>query len=253
MKRGTIILLILIGNFFASGQTALTSIRLCRQSTNIAAYKTLVGHSFFQCGFRDDFCTKELMYKALNMGISKNNDALTCNFNHYGYSQFGKLELQLGYAHCFGHKLSIALQGVYLLQHAMHYKSQHSFTVDISFAYQTTQNLLIAIDLYNPIRMRYGITGKEIIPMQFRVLANYQPSERISANIFCQKTLPGDFEIGLEFGYQPITSLVIMGNCSLRKCGIGIHIPWKRIVFSIQSDWYYRISLSPGSDILFIL
>lgn len=248
-----LLLLLLHANFFASAQTDLHTIQICEQSSELAAYKALAGQSFIQCDFKTEFCTKELMNTFLNAGIVKNSNALTCLISHYGYSQFGELQLQLGYARNFGHKLGIALQGIYLMKHAAQYKIQHSLTVDLSFAYQISRNLFIAVDLYNPIRMKYGVTGDEIIPMEFHLQTCYHKNDKISATLFCKKTLPGHLDLGLELGYRPLSFLIISGNCTNRKCGIGIHITWKKIVFCIRSDWYYRISFSPESDILFIL
>lgn len=252
MREVFTILILLLG-LYTPAQTTLHTTQLCQHSSNIAAYKVLTEHSFIQCGYRANFCTKELMDKNLNIGILKGNNAFTCHLSHCGHTLFGELDLQVGYARCFGDKLAIALQGIYLMQHATHYESQHSFTVDFSIAYQISRYLLIAIDLYNPIRMKYGITGKEIIPMSFYVEVNYQRNEKLSATLFCQKTLPGHIDIGLALGYQPTLSLIVSGNCTLHKCGIGVHIPWKKLMFSIQCDWHYRISFSPESNILFVL
>lgn len=171
-------------------------------------------------------------------------DALLASASHYGYSSFGELKVGIGYGRRFGNKVAIALQAVYLLNHAEHYHTRHSFTIDFSAYCQISRTLGLAVDLYNPIRMKYGVTGNEIIPMVFALHVDYQPSEKLIFTLYGEKTLPGTLDAGLEMYYHPLPNLMVSGTAALTHCGIGILIPWKQIIFSIGADWYYRVSVS---------
>ncbi len=230
-------------------QTKLHSLLLSTHGDKIGAYYALTGSSLTQATFRNDYCTKELMDKSILFNIVTGNNVFINRIQHYGYSQYGELSANIGYGRLFGEKISVALQTIYLMRHASHYPCQHSFTIDISMAYCVNKKLDLGLAFYNPIRMRYSITGSEIIPMDFIIQAIYHPNEKLSALLSVEKKLPGELDIGLELFCHPTPPLILSLNCTLQKCGVSIHIPYKGLVCIFQCDWFYKISFSPGSSI----
>jgi len=189
------------------------------------------------------------MYKLLEFNLIHNYDALLVTLDHYGYSDFGELTAHIGYGRRFGEKFSVALRGVYLLNHAVHYPVRHSITIDFSMCYKISNTLTLAVSLYNPIRMKYGITGQEVIPMSFNLQVCYLPVDKLLCALYGEKKLPGGFNIGTSIFYHPKQNLILTGDVSLTHCGFGVLVPWKSFVFSIQSQWHYQVSFSPQCNI----
>lgn len=228
----------------SSAQATLQEILHTEVQQEFPAARCMLPAAYVHAGFRNDFGLKEMMFGEVEFDFIHQQDALLASASHYGYSRFGELKVGIGYGRRFGGKVAVALQAVYLLNHAEHYHTRHSFTVDFSAFCQISRTISLAVDLYNPIRMKYGVTGNEVIPMVFALQANYQPNEKILFALYGEKTLPGTLDAGLKMHYHPVPNLMISGTAALSHCGIGVLIPWKQIIFSIGADWYYRVGVS---------
>jgi len=206
------------------------------------------GHSF-HAGYSNHFLTKEISESIIDGAHVFDGNGLLWSIGHTGFKAYGTAEFRLGYGRRFGNKVVIALRGCYLWQHARHYESQHSFTIDISAAYQMSRKLLLAITMYNPIRMKYGVVGDEVIPMTFNILARYTAGKQVLLDVFVRKRLPIGFEMGGSVHYFPLRALYLHLICSNQRCGIGIMFGWKNLQFQIRGDWYYRLGIIPSMDI----
>lgn len=226
-------------------QVSMPSLQFTRVLKDFPAARCMLHSPYLSTSIHNDFCIKEMMFKELEFDFIHGQDALLASASHYGYSGFGELAVHLGYGRRFGNKVAVALRGVYLLNHATHYAPRHSFTVDFSAYCQISRTIGLAVCLYNPIRMKYGIKGDEIIPMVFTLQAAYQPSEKLLFALYGEKKLPGTLDAGLEMYYHPLPNLMVSGTAALTHCGIGVFVPWKQIIFSIEADWYYKVSVSP--------
>lgn len=241
--------LFLIIIFPAQSQNSLCNLQFSEALHDFPAARSMLTSSYLHAAFRNDFCTKEMMFKELEFDFIRHQDVLLTTITHYGYEGFGKLAVHIGYGRRFGNKVAVALRGVYLLNHATHYPPRHSMTVDFSICYKINGKFCLSVALFNPIRMKYGITGEEVIPMSFGLQGDYQPSEKILISLYGNKTLPGELDIGARLHFQPNDYLILSGTASITNCGIGIYIPWKGFAFSFQGQWYYRISVSPGCGV----
>lgn len=241
--------LIILDALSGSAQVALQNILYTNAMQGFPAARCMLATSYAHAGFRNDYGLKELMFGNVEYDYIHQQDALLASASHYGYSSFGELKVSIGYGRRFGGKVAVALQAVYLLNHAEHYPTRHSFTIDFSAFCQISRTIGLAVNLYNPIRMKYGVTGEEVIPMRFELQGDYQPSEKLLISLFGSKTLPGEFDIGARLHFQASKLFILSGNASITNCGIGIHIPWKGFIFSVQGQWYYRISVSPGCGV----
>jgi len=239
-----ITILILLDSLSGSAQVALQDILYTNAMHELPAARSMLRSSYLHAAFRNDFCTKEMMFKELEFDLVHQQDALLTTITHYGYSSFGELKVSIGYGRRFGGRVAIALQAVYLLNHAEHYPTRHSFTVDFSAFCQISRTIGLAVNLYNPIRMKYGITGDEVIPMRFELQGDYHPSEKLLISLYGKKTLPGTIDAGLEMYYHPLPNFLVSGTAALTHCGVGVFVPWRQLVLGIKADWYYRVSVS---------
>lgn len=243
-------LIIIFSTNFAVAQINLSDLQYTVGERDIPASRSMLSDSHLEIAFLNRFCIKEMMYKSVEYnGIFNNGNLLFSKMTHEGYGKFGELTATVGYGRRFGDKTAVALCGVYLLNHAEHYPTRHSFTIDISLFYQVSSNISLSVSLFNPIHLCYGVIGDEPIPMCFLVNIGYRVGEASTGHIFCKKALPGELDIGIDLTYKPASYIFLYGICSMTRTGIGIHIPWKGFVFSLMTDWYYRVSFSPQCDI----
>lgn len=235
--------------FTIQAQNDLQRIQFTGSLMDYPAARCMLPTSYLHISFRNDFCTKEMMSKTVEYDFIHHQDALLASIRHYGYTAYGEMSVHLGYGRRFGEKISVALRGVYLLNHAAHYPPRHSVTVDFSICYKINDKICLSVALFNPIHMKYGITGEEVIPMAFQLQGDYRPLDKLLISLYGTKTLPGEFDIGARLHFQPNEYLILSGTASITNCGIGVHIPWKGFIFSVQGQWYYRVSISPGCGV----
>ena len=217
----------------------------------MAAMGSMVEGGSVSYWFQNDFLISELMYNRIGTHLTRGENGAWFSLSHDGWLQFGKMQFDAGYARRFGKRFSIALGGVYLLKHAEHYASVHTITIDFSSYCQITSSIGLGIRLFNPILMRYGINGNEVIPMVFALRMHYSRSDRILAHLVVEKRLPGGLDAAIGLLYHPIPKLVLSGECGLRKVGFGIQIPWERFLFGVHAAWSYRINFSTAAMILY--
>lgn len=192
------------------------------------------------------------MYKSLDLHLVRDENTFHFKVSHDGYAHFGEIQIAAGYGRRFGQRLSISLMGIYLVQHAEHYRSQHSFTVDLSAHCQITPQWGVAIQLFNPLRMRYGITGTEVIPMAFSLHIHHHRNEKLLAFLQMKKILPGGFDIGGGLYYRPLSHLLLTGFCSIQQVGLGVFVPWRHLLIGVQTAWHYRISFSNNATLHYL-
>lgn len=227
-----------------SAQNTIQHFYYTNQLGDNAAACCLAQRTVLKLSFRNDFCTKELMYKSLDFIGYKKQNALYATISHYGYSAFGELKIGIGYGRVFGNKFAVALHGIYLFNHAAHYTPKHSMTIDLSAICNISSKLNLSVGLFNPIRLKYGIIGTEVIPMRFDISLLYLPSSKIGVNIFCQKELPGKFNVAAGLIIHPIDMIFIDTYCSLTDLMLGIQLPWKKLRFGISTKWHYQLGFS---------
>ena len=249
-----ILYILYVGSFTGMAQPSVNIAELYFSmcTHDIPAYAPFAEHSLASFTFRNDFCVPELMYKSLEIHLLHEGNVFHLRTSHDGYARFGEIRVDAGYGRRFGHRLSISLTGTYIAQHAEHYRSRHSFTVNLSAHCLLTPHWGVAVGLFNPIRMRYGITGQEVIPMVFSLQIHHRWDEKMLAFLQIKKTLPGGFDVGGGLFCRPLQHLLLTGSCSLRQIGIGVCLPWRHLLVGIQTAWYYRISFSNAATVHYL-
>ncbi len=195
--------------------------------------------------FQNRFCTKELMYETLQVAFGTQQNRLLVGLKHEGYHKFGDLTVAIGYGRFFGKRFSIALRGIYLWRHAEGYSGQHSLSLDLSAWVQTSRHTYLAFYVFNPIALKYGITGHERLPIVLKLNFGYLSEGRIGGFLFCEKRLPIGFDIGGGLICQVAKACVLNGTASLLGLSIGIQVPWRRYEFGCRVEWNYRTGISP--------
>lgn len=237
---------------YTFGQINLYTFNSLQIGKNIPAALSALEQSNWQIDFSDEFCTKEMMHKSLLGNLHLKQNSIHLRIHHYGYAKYGELTTSFGYGRNFGNHFALALCGHYLFNHAEQYASIHSFTLDFSAFYKITKTINLAVEVYNPFRLRYGIRNGEIIPMQFIVQASYLPSEKIGATLSCRKILPGAFDVGVDLLYHPHPILFLQSSVSHRQLSFGVSLFWRQVLFSINAAWYYQVSSTLGANLTYL-
>lgn len=215
-----------------------------------AAWLLEDGH-ILHSNYHNHFLTKEISNIMAEGCHTFQGNGVLWSLQHVGYSVYGTLELRIGYGRRFGKKVAASLQGCYLWRHARHYPSVHSFTITLSGAYQMSKKMMLALSLYNPIRMKYGVVGDEVIPMSFSLMIRHNAAKQVMLDLFVEKKLPTGFELGGAIHYFPLKALYFRLQCSNTRCGLGIMFGWKSLQFLIDCTWHYRLSITPALDIYY--
>ena len=201
--------------------------------------------SFASVRFRNDFGTKEMMYAEVFGVLPVGKNFVLASVSHYGYANYGNMELGVGYGRNFGDRFAMTARIFYLMSHARGYPARHSLCTDFAFACKVSQKLWLAATVYNPFMLRYGVVGQEVIPLRFSVGCTYLPVKKLLMSVLMSKSFPGAWEVGGRFMTQPIAPLMLAVDGSNSRIGVFVGVIYKEFLFSVQASWYYRISVSP--------
>jgi hypothetical protein len=206
-------------------------------------------HSWLPCGnvslfSENQFLMQELCTATVSGGYNMKGNAVAATVSHFGYSKYGMFTISAGYARTFAKRVSFGLQVHYLIHHAETYPKTHSFTFDLSLYGQITQKIGMGISAYNPANLKYGMTGKEKIPMQYILMINYIIHEKVLLALAASKQLPGTFDIAGHIFFKH-KFYGFMMDLSLRKVGIDFTFWWKKMQFDLGGSFDYRMGFSP--------
>jgi hypothetical protein len=193
---------------------------------------------------QNQFLLKELCTATIAGCYNIKGHAVTLSSSHFGYSKYGILTISSGYARAFAKRVSFGLQVHYLLHHVESYPKKHSFTFDLSLYGKITQKVGVGVSAYNPANLKYGLTGKEKIPMLYTLMLDFKLSDRVLLAVAASKQLPGFFDITAticfrEKFYGFITDL------SLKKVDMQFSFWWQRLQFDVGGGFDYRLGFSP--------
>ena len=201
--------------------------------------------SFAGFHFRNDFGLKEMMFAELSGVWLKDKNAFIATINHYGYANYGDMQLSVGYGRNFGDRFAMTARVFYLMAHARGYPVRNSLCTDFSIACKVSPKLYFDVSVYNPFMMRYGVVGQEVIPMRFAAGCTYFPVSKLLMSLSMTKTLPGAWEVDCKFLTRPIPPLLLAANCSNSRLGVFVGLIYRKFLISVEAAWYYRISVSP--------
>ena len=195
--------------------------------------------------FRNDFGIKEMMFAEVLSNINLRKNILLFAVSHYGYANYGDFKMTVGYGRNFGDRFAMTARIFYLMAHARGYPPRHSLCVDFSFACKVTPKLQLCAAVYNPFLLHYGVTGQEVIPLEFAVGCTYMPVRKLLLSLTMSKSLPGAWELVGRFMTHPVSPLLLAIDCSNSYFGVYIGLIYKKFLVSVQANCHYRISVSP--------
>ena len=198
-------------------------------------------------GFENGYLLKELMDKSALFYFCHKGNLVSAQLSHSGFSQMGELTAACAYGRRFGSRFAAAMRLYYLYSYAHHYEPVHSFTVDMSLAVSITNKLLVSVSAYNPIRMKYGLTGSEHIPVQVHLDAAYALSGRVLLSLALQKSFPGPFRVAGTCGVTLSKFIALSFSCSLPQPSVGLTflLNWQHFSLEMASAYHFPLGLSP--------
>lgn len=244
-----IFIIICLIQFVGNAQNEYEHYLMQQVSASNAAAKCCQDGSFLQASFINKFYKKEMLSEAIEFRHIHQKNGLFCSISHSGFTRFGELTASVGYGRLFGQRFSVAMQAVYLLNHAESYSATHSFTINISAFCKMTDKCALSVEAANPIRMRYGVVGGDLIPMHFDVRFLYAPYHGLKAFAYVRKELPGELDIGMGGIWQAHRHLLLGLTAANTHLQAGIHIPFNKIITAINCQWHFLTGFSPQCNI----
>ncbi|MEG1556002.1 MAG: hypothetical protein RR356_04675 [Bacteroidales bacterium] len=192
------------------------------------------------------YLLKELMHSEfLLQGLYKKN-AFLFSSCHFGYAHYGEFSCSVGYARILAKPLAVGINFYYLLDYAFQYRSSHSVTFDFSLYARINENIGMAISIYNPARLKYGVIGQSLIPMEFEVNLYYKMDKKLLFYCDVSKLLPGYLNIKWGGYYRPMELFCFSLMASLKELALNIGLYWRRYTFRFSSSFHYNLGLSPS-------
>lgn len=212
---------------------------------DMAAANTFHSGILFGMSCGNDYMLKELMHAHADGLLIYDRHAFMLQLSHNGYSRYGDLFAAFSYGVKFAGKFAAGLRFYYIYQHVAHYESRHSLCFDLSLYAKPTPKLSFGIEVYNPARLKYGITGKTLIPMRFTVMAVYKFSKKLLLSMKILKFLPGLFDLSLSCYYQAVNFVNALLSLSLHEADFGLMFIYRRFLFTIDMKYNYSLGFAP--------
>ena len=209
--------------------------------------------SWFNASCGNDYWLKELTRTRLETVMLYHRHAFALRMSHYGYVKYGELTTSVAYSLKLGTKVAVGLQFHYIFQHVDHYESLHSLTFDFSLYAQASRKLSFAFELYNPARLKYGLTGNTIIPMRFTVATLYEFEEKLLFSVIIFKELPGIFDVCARSCYCPKDYVYLSLALSLHYAECGVMLRCRRLNFTTDVKYNYTLGFAPEVGIIYQL
>lgn len=203
------------------------------------------------CG--NDYMLKELTHAQLETMVLLNRHALGIHLSHNGYSRYGELEAKVSYAMKFGNKVAVGVSFDYIYQHVACYESQHSVTFAVSLFSKISRKIAIGFEVYNPARLKYGLTGKTVIPMCFTLSSMYQFDDKLIMSVKFFKQLPGLFDVSVGTCYHPTNIFYLSMAVSLQNAEFGVAVRYRHLYFSADAKYNYNLGFAPEVGVLYQL
>jgi hypothetical protein len=200
---------------------------------------------------QNQFLLKELCTATISSCYNIKGNAVAMTVSHFGYSKYGVLTVSSGYARVFAKRVSFGLQVHYLLHHVESFPKKNSFTFDLSLYGRISQKVGMGVSVYNPANLKYGINGKEPIPMLYCLMLDYKLSDKVLLAVTASKQLPGFFDVmGTICFRDKFYGFLI--DASVRKINTQFSFWWSKMQFDVGGNFDYRLGFSPFVNIVYL-
>jgi hypothetical protein len=231
------------------GKISILSLYFLQQRNDVQ--QAFIKQSFVAASVRNDFLLKELMNERLAAQWAYKSNRFLLAMSYDGLVQYGTLQLSAGYAKLFAQKLAVATRFHYLLHHAEHYPAVHSLSFDVSFQAAITPKVGLAVQVSNPARLKYGLTGDVPLPMRFLADFYYQIATQTLLATQIDYTLNGSFNPSLQL-LQQLRALHFCFTVSLHHTALLIGLTRKRVLMRVETAYDWRLGMSGEVGVAFL-
>ena len=175
------------------------------------------------------------------------------------YARFGnKLYNQSRYSIAYGKRLwkflSVGIQISYLNTHIEeNYGDRHSFIAEIGLLSQVTPKLRVGFHAFNLTRTKLANAFDERVPMNFRLGAQYDFSDKVKVAVEAEKDLelPAVFKVGVE--YFPAKKFAIRVGIGTQPfhADFGLGLKLKNVHFDIAGSVHPILGFSPKASLAY--
>jgi hypothetical protein len=175
------------------------------------------------------------------------------------YARFGNnLYNQSRYSLAYGKKLweflSVGIQLSYLNTHiAENYGDRHSFIAELGLLSQVSPKLRIGFHAFNLTRTRLADAFDERVPMNFRLGAQYDFSEKVKVAVEAEKDLelPAVFKAGIEYYPAKIIAIRVGIGTQPFHADFGLGLKLKNLHFDIAGSVHPVLGFSPKASLVY--
>lgn len=212
------------------------------------------GCSFLSASFENRFCLKELMSEKLDAVFRCRENAFSVGVASTGYRHYGEVTVSAGYARSFGGHVAVGLRSHYMVSYASECASIHSFTFDVSLYARAGKNCGIGFSVYNPARLKYGIVGKESLPVRLHLDFSYQ----IGSSVLLLSI--ADWELKTRIAFYAgvkykVKCLILTAVARLPdpSGNVGVDLVYKRFLFGVFCHYLYPLGFVPRASVTILL
>ena len=175
------------------------------------------------------------------------------------YARFGNnLYNQSRYSLAYGKKLweflSLGIQLSYLNTHiAENYGDRHSFIAELGLLSQVSPKLRLGFHAFNLTRTKLADAFDERVPMNFRLGAQYDFSEKVKVAVEAEKDLelPAVFKAGIEYYPAKIIAIRVGIGTQPFHADFGLGLMLKNLHFDIAGSVHPVLGFSPKASLAY--
>ena len=200
--------------------------------------------------FDNRFLVKEMMTKRVGAVFRKGQNSFLVDCQHFGYSRFGELTARVGYGRRFGQHLAFALRFHYLMMHSAESPCVHSICFDLSGYATLGRNIGLGFAVLNPARLKYGITGKNSLPIRLQFDVNYKVGKQILLFARVEKELRAAFCIEAGAAYQLKVLHLTVSAGFPAPCGtVRVQVACGRWLIGVGGQYHLKAGFIPQANV----
>lgn len=227
-------------------QYTVTDIYLHTVQQDNGAAGCFLSQSSVSAHFDNRFLVKEMMTKRVGAVFRKGQNVFTANCQHFGYSRYGELAANVGYSRRFGKHIAFGMRFFYLMSHNSEYPCIHSISFDLSCYATIGKGFGLGFSVYNPARLKVGITGKSTLPIRLQFDLNYKVGKQILLFSRIEKELksPLCVEVGAIYKIKVLYLTATVGFPS-PSGSINVQIACGRWLLGIRGNYLMKAGFIP--------
>lgn len=131
----------------------------------------------------------------------------------YGYTAYREQRVGLSYARQLGEKLDVGVQLDYIgVSLGGQYGSTAAFTFEGGAIYRASEEITLAVHVFNPTRVKLAEFNDERLPAVLRFGGMYRFSDRVALTGEIRKHIEYDPSVAVGLEYEVVTDLYVRGG-----------------------------------------